>query len=121
LVRGVRPVTPAALDRTVLLGIVQTPDLWPQYLHGVGLADYRPRRQRSFDNVQVMYEAAANGLGIALATDELAGGQLASGRLVKPFSNEPVALRQSYHLVYRKERQSPALRALRAALLGRVR
>jgi LysR family glycine cleavage system transcriptional activator len=112
-------VTPAALDRTVLFGIVQTPDLWPQYLNGVGLGDYRPRRQRNFDNVQVMYEAAANGLGLALAADELAGVPLASGRLVKPFSNEPVALRQSYYLVYRKERQSPALRALRAALLER--
>jgi LysR family glycine cleavage system transcriptional activator len=121
LLRGSRPVTPAALDRAVLFGIVQTPDLWPQYLQGVGLGDYRPRRRRSFDNVQVMYEAAANGLGIALATDELAGTHLASGRLVKPFSNEPVALRQSYYLVYRKERVQPALRALRAALLGRVR
>jgi LysR family glycine cleavage system transcriptional activator len=114
-------VTPTALDRTVLFDIVQTPDLWSQYLQGVGLGDYRPRRRRSFDNVQVMYEAAANGLGVALAADELAATHLASGRLVKPFSNEPVALRQSYYLVYRKERVPPALRALRAALLGRVR
>ncbi|HEY2873486.1 MAG TPA: LysR substrate-binding domain-containing protein, partial [Reyranella sp.] len=83
--------------------------------------DYHRKQRRSFDNAQVMYEAVANGLGIALAADELVGGQLASGRLVKPFSNEPVALRQSYYLVYRKERVPPALRALRAALLGRVR
>ena len=85
------------------------------------LRETSERRRRSFDNVQVMYEAAANGLGIALAADELAGTHLASGRLVKPFSDEPVALRQSYYLVYRKERVQPALRALRAALLGRMR
>ena len=121
LLRSGRPVAPAMLDRAVLFDIVQAPDLWSQYLHAVGLGSYRPRRRRGFDNVQVMYEAAANGLGIALAADELAGGHLASGRLVKPFSNEPVALRQSYYLVYRKERVQPALRALRAALLGRVR
>jgi LysR family glycine cleavage system transcriptional activator len=122
LLRIGRPIAPAALDRHVLFEIVQAPDLWEQYLRGVGLAGYRPRRRRSFDNVQVMYEAAANGLGIALATDELAGGLLASGRLVKPFRNDPVALRQSYYLVYRKERRErPALRALRAALLGRLR
>ncbi len=119
---GVRPSAPAALDRTVLFDIVQAPDVWAQYLQGVGLANYRPRQRRSFDNVQVMFEAVANGLGMALAADELVGGQLAAGRLVRPFSNEPVALRQSYYLVYRKERrEQPALRALRAALLGRVR
>jgi len=121
LLRAGRPVAPAALDRTVLFDIVQAPDLWSQYLQGVGLAGYRPRQRRSFDNAQVMYEAVANGLGIALAADELVGGQLASGRLVKPFRDDPVALRQSYYFVYRKERRErPALRALRAALLGRA-
>jgi LysR family glycine cleavage system transcriptional activator len=119
LLRGGRPIAPPALDRVVLFDIVQAPDLWAQYLQGVGLAGYRPRQRRSFDNVQVMYEAAANGLGIALATDELAGGLLASGRLVRPFNNDPVPMRRSYYLVYRKERsERPALRALRAALLG---
>ena len=120
LLRGGRPIAPAALDRVVLFDIVQAPDLWEQYLKGVGLAAYRPRRRRRFDNVQVMYEAVANGLGIALASDELAGGLLAAGRLARPFADAPVALRQSYYLVYRKERRErPALRALRAALLGR--
>lgn len=122
LLRAGRPIAPAALDRVVLFDIVQAPGLWAQYLQGVGLAGYRPRRRRSFDNVQVMYEAVANGLGIALAADELAGGQLAAGRLVKPFRNDPVTLRQSYYLVYRKERRErPALKALRGALLGTVR
>jgi len=122
LLRGDKPIAPAALESTVLFDIVQAPDLWSQYLQGVGLGGYRPRRRRSFDNVQVMYEAAANGLGIALAADELVGRHLMSGRLIKPFTNDPVALRQSYYLVYRKERRDqPALRALRAALLGRVR
>jgi LysR family transcriptional regulator, glycine cleavage system transcriptional activator len=120
LLRSVRPISPAVLDRTVLFDIVQAPDLWAQYLRGVGLATYRPRQRRAFDNVQVMYEAAANGLGLALAADELVGGQLAAGRLCKPFRNEAVPLRQSYYLVCRKERrEQPALRALRAALLGR--
>ena len=120
LLRGGRPISAAALDRTVLLDIVQAPDLWSQYLQGVGLAGYRPRQRQSFDNVQVMYAAAANGLGITLALDELVGGQLAAGRLVKPFTEDPVPLRQSYYLVYRRERrEQPALRALRAALLGR--
>ncbi len=120
LLRTGRPIAAAALDRVILFDIVQMPDLWSQYLQGVGLMGYQPRRRRSFDNVQVMFEAVANGLGVALAPDELAGGLLAAGRLVKPFRNDPVTVRQSYYLVYRKERRErPALRALRAALLGR--
>jgi LysR family glycine cleavage system transcriptional activator len=110
-------ISAAALDRTVLLGIAQVPDLWPQYLSAVGLARYQPRRTETFDNVQIMYEAAANGLGLALAAHELVDGLLASGRLVEAFTNEPVTLRQSYYLVYRKDRRDqPALRMLRKVL-----
>jgi len=114
-----RGITAAALDRSVLLGVAQTPDLWPQYLSGVGLGGYRPRRTQSFDNVQVMYEAAANGLGLALAARELAAGYLSAGRLVEPFCEEPVLLRQGYYLVYRADRRDePALRTLRKALVA---
>ena len=112
-------ISRAALDRVTLFGIVHTPDLWPQYLRGVGLAGHEPRRLQFFDNVQLMYEAAANGLGIALAPVQLAQAHLASGRLVRPFSDPPVALEQSYYLVYRRDRADrPALRALRKALVG---
>jgi LysR family glycine cleavage system transcriptional activator len=82
------------------------------------MPDYRPRRVQTFDNVQVMHEAAANGLGLALATRELVERQLAAGRLAPAFDNPPVPLRQAYFLVYRKDRrQEPTLRALRGALL----
>jgi DNA-binding transcriptional LysR family regulator len=61
----------------------------------------------------------ANGLGLALGARELVGGQLKSGRLVAPFSNPPVAIRQSYYLVYARDRRDqPALRALRRALVA---
>ena len=111
------PVSAAALDKTTLLEIAQAPDLWPQYLAGVGLAGYRPRRSQVFDNAQVMLAAAANGLGLALAARELAASQLESGRLVEAFSNPPVKLEQSYYLVYRKDRRDQrALRALRQVL-----
>jgi LysR family glycine cleavage system transcriptional activator len=113
------PISAAALDSTTLLEIAQSPDLWPQYLAGIGLAGYQPRRSQTFDNAQVMFAAVANGLGLALGARELVERQLASGRLVAPFSNPPVAIRQSYHLVYTKDRRDqPALKALRRALLG---
>jgi LysR family transcriptional regulator, glycine cleavage system transcriptional activator len=112
------PGSPVALDGTTLLGVAHTPDLWPQYLAGLGIAGYRPRLTQTFDNVQVMLEAAANGLGLALTARELVETQLAAGRLTPAFTNPPVPLRQAYYLVYRKDRRDePALRALRCALL----
>lgn len=111
------PASAAALDKTTLFHISQAPDLWPQYLAGIGLGDYRPRRSQTFDNAQVMLAAVANGLGVGLAAHELVEAQLKSGRLVEPFSNPPVTLKQSYYLVYTKSRRDqPALRALRQAL-----
>lgn len=111
--------SPAALDSTTLLAIAQMPDLWTQYLAGLGMGAYRPRRVETFDNVQVMLEAAANGLGLALTVRELVEGPLAAGRLAPAFSNPPVSLRQAYYLVYRKDRrEEPALRALRDDLVG---
>ena len=112
------PASRTALDCTTLLGVAHTPDLWSQYLAGLGIAGYRPRRTQIFDNVQVMHEAAANGLGLALTVRELVEAQLAAGRLAPAFSNPPVSLRQAYYLVCRMDRRDePALRALRAALL----
>jgi LysR family transcriptional regulator, glycine cleavage system transcriptional activator len=109
-----KPATAAALDSTTLLEIAPSPDL-----AGIGLGGYRPRRVQTFDNVQVMFAAVANGLGLALGARELLERQLKSGRLVTPFSNPPVTIRQSYYLVYPKYRQDqPALKALRRALLG---
>ena len=110
-------VSTALLSQTVLLDIAQAPDLWQQYLAAVGLGGYRPRRRQTFDNAQVMFEAAANGMGLALATQELVEGQLSSGRLVRPFSNASVPIKQSYYLACRKDRRDqPALRALLKAL-----
>jgi LysR family transcriptional regulator, glycine cleavage system transcriptional activator len=110
-------VCAAALDQMDLLDIVQAPDLWAQYLAAVGLPRYWPRHTQTFDNAQVMYEAAAHGQGLALAPKELVESQLGSGRLIQPFANAPVLLRQSYYLVYRRApRQLPALQVLRRAL-----
>ena len=115
------PVDGFKYAREVDCDDIRLSESFEQYLRAVGLRTYQPRERRSFDNVQVMFEAVANGLGVALAAQELVGSQLAAGRLVKPFSNDPVLLRQSYYLVCRKERHDqPALRALRRALTDRL-
>jgi LysR family glycine cleavage system transcriptional activator len=112
------PATAAALEQATFLEVVHTPDLWPQYLAGLGFRGYLPRQRHTFDNVLVMQEAAANGLGLALTTRELVEPHLTTGRLAPAFSDAAVTLRQSYFFVCRKDRcDEPALRALRSALL----
>lgn len=112
------PASKAMLEEATFLEVVQLPDLWPQYLAGLGFRGYQPRQKHTFDNLQVLHEAAANGLGLALTTRELVEAHLTTGRLAPAFSNAPVTLRQSYYFVCRKDRQDePALRALRSTLL----
>lgn len=112
------PASTAMLEEATFLEVVQMPDLWPQYLAGLGFRGYQPRQKHTFDNLQVLHEAAANGLGLALTTRELVEAHLTTGRLAPAFSNAPVMLRQSYYFVCRKDRQDePALRALRSTLL----
>lgn len=112
------PASAEALEQATFLGVVHMPDLWQQYLAGLGFPGYQPRQTQTFDNLQVLHEAAANGLGIALTTRELVEAHLTTGRLAPAFSNAAVTLRQSYYFVCRKDRRDePALRALRSALL----
>lgn len=111
------PASAAVLEQATFLEVVHVPDLWPQYLAGLGFRGHQPRRRHAFDNLQVLHEAAANGLGLALTTRELVESHLTTGRLAPAFSNAPVTLRQSYYFVCREDRRDePALRALRSAL-----
>jgi LysR family glycine cleavage system transcriptional activator len=111
------PASTEALQWATFLEVVHMPDLWPQYLAGLGFRGYQPRQKHTFDNLQVLHEAAANGLGLALTTRELVEAHLTTGRLAPAFSNDPMELRQSYYFVCRKDRRDePALRALRNAL-----
>ncbi|HEV7260749.1 MAG TPA: LysR substrate-binding domain-containing protein [Bosea sp. (in: a-proteobacteria)] len=56
---------------------------WRAWFSAQGL-DYRPRPQdRRFDDYNIVLDAAAHGLGVALARPPLAQEQVASGRLVR--------------------------------------
>jgi len=112
------PASTETLEQATFLEVAHMPDLWPQYLSGLGFRGYQRRQKHTFDNLQVLHEAAANGLGLALTTRELVEAYLTTGRLAPAFSNAPVTLRQSYYFVCRKDRRDePALRALRNTLL----
>jgi LysR family glycine cleavage system transcriptional activator len=60
-------------------------------------------RYKSFDNLQLVYEAAAAKLGVAIGLDPLVRAYLQSGRLVRLWP-ERAMLSRSFHLVRRTGR-----------------
>lgn len=113
-----RPIRkPDDLAGHTLLHARHVPELWPDWLGAAGIPDLVPAGQRRYDNTQLLYQAAINGLGIAIATDVLVTLDLAARRLVKPLPlAHPIA--KSFHLIYRRrEVERPQTRAFRQWLL----
>jgi DNA-binding transcriptional LysR family regulator len=74
-----------APDRLLDLPLIHDSDTlgWRAWFSAQGL-DYRPKRQdRRFEDYNLVLDAAAHGLGVALARPPLAGEALASGRVVR--------------------------------------
>ncbi len=114
----VGPVTPALLDRYVFLTLAVPFDLWGEWFASVGLAGYVPKRTKTYDSGQVVYEAASAGMGLAPGAHALVTPYLQSGRLVPAFDVPAVLSKNAYYLVYRqRDRNWPPLRALSRMLL----
>jgi LysR family glycine cleavage system transcriptional activator len=76
---------------------------------------------RTFDNAQLVLEAALAGQGVALSTDVLSHRYLADGRLVRPFAVSARSAR-TYHFVCRRsDLERPVLRAFRDWLVATIR
>jgi LysR family glycine cleavage system transcriptional activator len=76
------PTDLAGLVTCPLLDMRSPPDLWPQWLYSAGYRGRVPKAAQAFDTNQLAYEAAASGMGIALAVPLLANRFLESGRLL---------------------------------------
>ena len=73
-----------------------------------------------FDDSAFMLEAAAQGVGVALARSSLVGSDLQSGRLVRPFPDE-IEGSWGYYFVWRADsRKLTRILALRDWLLAEV-
>jgi LysR family transcriptional regulator, glycine cleavage system transcriptional activator len=88
---------PEDLVRHTLIGSSHQPDFWPEWFRLSGLGSGNGLRV-SFDNLQLVYEAAANGLGIAIGLDPLVRPYLDNGRLARLWPGG-VMLSRSFHLV----------------------
>jgi LysR family glycine cleavage system transcriptional activator len=112
-----RAVSAEALDRFTILSVVPVLGLWDDWFKAVGLGVYRPRRLKTFDNVQVLYEAAAAGMGLALGGTHLVDPYIEAGRLAKAFDAPTVTAKSGWYLVYRpRDRNWAPLRALSGLL-----
>lgn len=90
------PATEAEIPQHVLLAVRTPSRLWERWL---ALAGIHPDRLdiREFATLQLMYEAALAGLGVALGLPLLAESALATGRLV-PCTPTPRPLGETYRL-----------------------
>jgi LysR family glycine cleavage system transcriptional activator len=93
---------PGDLARHTLIGSNHQPDFWPEWFRLSGVA-FQADAYKSFDNLQLVCEATAARLGIAIGLDPLVRPYLANGRLVR-LCPENVTLSRSFHLVRRADR-----------------
>lgn len=96
--------SPEVLTRLPLLHTHTRPEAWPDWAasHGISL----PKGGRHYEHFYFMLEAAAAGLGVAIAPYILVCDDLKAGRLVAPFGFSPNGM--NYAILARAEPSAPA-------------
>ena len=93
---------------------------WKSWLKAAGIEDIDAQRGSRFNQSIFVLEAAANGLGVALAKSSLVQQDLASRRLVR-LSHDDVPIEFAYFLVYPPERSKrPAISAFRKWIAAEI-
>jgi LysR family glycine cleavage system transcriptional activator len=104
---------PADLAAHNLLHSMMRADGWELWLSAQGVAGLRPRKVTKLANAAVTYQAALDGMGIALAQLAYVAGDLADGKLVMPF-RRVLRTGSGYHLVYARHKANrPNIRLFR--------
>ncbi|MCR0982146.1 LysR substrate-binding domain-containing protein [Roseomonas populi] len=121
---GMIPVCAPALlpafdwSRATLLHSRQRPEDWPRWLAAAGIEGVDAARGPRFESIALALDAAAEGLGVALAIRALVGSDLATGRVAAPHPFIRPTTRR-FTLLHDAERDGdPALLALRSWLEG---
>ena len=117
LLEGPEPLDcPADLRRHTLLHDDAYVD-WAMWLLAAGVEDIDPRQGPYFTDSALVIQAAVEGQGIALARGALAAGDIASGRLVRPF-DIAIPTEYAYYVVSpRATSHHPKIAAFREWLL----
>lgn len=90
---------PRDFERLVLLHSQHRPNDWEFWLRCAGLTQVDARGGMRFDHSGMAYQAAINGLGMAIAQTAHVRDDIAAQRLV-PFADAPLKTKRSYYLVH---------------------
>lgn len=99
-----------------LLHSRQRPDDWARWLSAAGITGVDPAAGPSFESIALALDAAAEGLGVALAIRALVGADLAAGRVAIPHPFIRPTTRHFTLLHDAGREEDPALAALRGWL-----
>ncbi|MCU1718666.1 LysR family transcriptional regulator [Pseudomonas sp. 5P_3.1_Bac2] len=77
--------SPATLLNEPLLHTLNRPQAWPSWAASNGLDASQLRLGQGFEHLYYLLEAAAAGLGVAIAPQQLVADDLSAGRLVAPW------------------------------------
>lgn len=114
------PLTaPRDLTRHVLIGVDAPPRHgdWPRWLAEAGLDDFQPANSLTFATSAQALEAAAAGLGVAIAHTPFVEADLRTGRLAAPFRQRIVEDDGFYLVTPRASASLPRVAAFRTWLL----
>jgi LysR family glycine cleavage system transcriptional activator len=100
------PVSVADVNRHTLLHSLARPNDWATWLASAGVRHIDPSRGLKFENSVLAYEAALQGIGIAMGVRVLVAQYLRLGSLVAPFGHT-VPLGIGYYLLTPRGRPLP--------------
>lgn len=96
--------TPAGLAAATRLHSMLRPDAWRIWVEAKGMsAAAAPEAGLRFANAALAYQAAIEGLGVAMAQHAYVAGDLREGRLVAPWP-DPVESAEGYYLLCAEEK-----------------
>jgi LysR family glycine cleavage system transcriptional activator len=98
---------PRDLAQHVLVSSLHRPRDWPTWLAAAGAADVDGNNGIRVENSALAYQAAIEGVGVAIAQLRFVADDLEQGRLVTPFALR-VPADGSYYFAYPVERPKPA-------------
>ena len=87
--RRLRFEVPADLERARVLASATRPAAWTEWAAAIGQPDLAPEPRESYEHFYLVIQAAACGLGIALAPRILVESEIRAGHLVAPFGFLP--------------------------------
>lgn len=109
------------LGRATLIHVNPASEDWQAWLDGTGMGEIKPTAELRFDTIQLAFEAAVAGLGVALGRRPLVDRDLATRALVEISPNTMVA-ETAYWLVSSEDAESrPDLIGFKQWLLKEAR